>query len=741
MTGTAAFITTDFSPGSIPPIPGGCAYYRCFLPMQAMRIEARLGLPAWTGEDGFGIQSDKNEALFGFDLVVMKLLMDRRLPNQMRMAQALGQKIIVDVDDFYDDLPESNLAHEATDPRLHKFANREHYREIILAADMVTVTTPFLLDYYSRIHPCVRMIRNGVLPDQFNVRKVRDRKPVLGWVGGVPWRGGDLETMREWLPGFLEKHDLMFHHAGHADMVPGSDRPVQPIWELTGIPRERITTSPLRVLDEYHLMFDFDIGLIPLNDIPFNHAKCLYNGTMISTNRGLLRADQVKPGDQVWTQNQQWRLVQATQSTPTRNGLLIQTKSGRRIKVTPEHRLWVNDQWMEARFIEVGHVMQSVPMEASEAGYVRVPWPTQARRTKQGQWADYKNSEDVASIQISERWGRIFGLFAGDGACAGKTQITISCDGLDQDLISLVMDDFQKIGLTPTTEKMSTFDGVLLRRRAVRVASSHLSKVLVDLGMAEWRENTTKAKRIVCVPDVIFRSPANVIAAFLSGLFEADGTVNESNVSMTTIHQEFAGQVQLLLAMLGIQSSVQYRKTTYVHNGEKKIGKGAYMISLRRASADVFAQKIGFLSERKRERLARLAAKPHSNAYQPMQWDDPVVSVIDCEIESPIDIQVDGEEFVADGLRSHNSHLKGLEYSASGIPFVASALPEYEYLAGCGVGRVAYDSDGWVQHLEALLDYRTRKRDARINLENVRRDHSIMARETEWQAVVSELLG
>lgn len=360
MTGTAAFITTDFSPGSIPPIPGGCAYYRCFLPMQAMRIEARLGLPAWTGEDGFGIQSDKNEALFGFDLVVMKLLMDRRLPNQMRMAQALGQKIIVDVDDFYDDLPESNLAHEATDPTLHKFANREHYREIILTADMVTVTTPFLLDYYSRIHPCVRMIRNGVLPEQFDVRKVRDRKPVLGWVGGVPWRGGDLETMRGWLPDFLEKHDLMFHHAGHAEMVPGSDRPVQPIWELTGIPRERITTSPLRVLDEYHLMFDFDIGLIPLNDIPFNHAK--------------------------------------------------------------------------------------------------------------------------------------------------------SC-------------------------------------------------------------------------------------------------------------------------------------------------------------------------------------------------------------------------------------LKGLEYSASGIPFVASALPEYEYLAQCGVGRIAYDPDDWVRHLEALLDYRTRKRDARINLENVRRDHSIMARETEWQAVVSELLG
>lgn len=278
MTVSMAFLTYDFSPGSNPPIPGGCCYYRCFLPMQAVGVEARLGMPAWTGQDGFGIQIEPTKALFGFDVVLTKLLMDRRLVNQIKVAQSVGQKIIVDVDDFYDDLPEQNLAHAATDPANNRIVNRDHYRAIIDAADMVTVTTPFLYDYYSKLHPCVRLIRNGVLPEQFTVRKMRDRKPVVGWVGGVPWRGGDLETLREWLPDFLEEHDLMFHHSGHTDTVPGFSGKVHTFAELSGIPVERMTTSPLKPLTEYHDMFSFDIGIIPLTDIPFNRAKSCLKG-------------------------------------------------------------------------------------------------------------------------------------------------------------------------------------------------------------------------------------------------------------------------------------------------------------------------------------------------------------------------------------------------------------------------------------------------------------------------------
>lgn len=231
-----------------------------------------MGFPAWTGVHGFGLMSSQTTGQFGYTTVVMKQLMERSLPYQMRAAQKLGQRIIVDVDDHYDALPESNQAFHITSPDFSKWQNREHYRAVIMQADAVTVATPELYEHYAAMRDNVTLIRNAVLLDEWQPRKVRDRKPVLGWVGGVPWRGGDLETLAEWLPDFLDEHDLMFHHSGHDDGSPS-------FVELTGVRPERVSTSPLVTLDLYmKTMFTFDIGLVPLTNIPFNRAKSCLKG-------------------------------------------------------------------------------------------------------------------------------------------------------------------------------------------------------------------------------------------------------------------------------------------------------------------------------------------------------------------------------------------------------------------------------------------------------------------------------
>lgn len=269
---TVAFLTRDFSPGTSPPIPGGCAYYRCFLPMQAVGVPAQMGFPAWTGADGFGLMASRDRANFGYTTVVMKQLMERSLPYQIKAAQKLRQRVIVDVDDHYDALPESNQAFHITSPDFSRWQNRDIYREVIMLADDVVVTTPELFEHYSRLRGNVRIIRNAVLLDEFQQRKVSERKPVIGWVGGVPWRGGDLETLQAWLPDFLDEHDLMFHHSGHSDSSPS-------FAELSGVNPERVSTSPLVTLDNYmKTMFTFDIGIVPLNDIPFNRAKSFLKG-------------------------------------------------------------------------------------------------------------------------------------------------------------------------------------------------------------------------------------------------------------------------------------------------------------------------------------------------------------------------------------------------------------------------------------------------------------------------------
>lgn len=269
-----AFLTNDFS--TYPDgkeVPGGCCYYRCSLPMYACGYPAKLGRPAFSPDHGFGVKQIGGGEVYGFDTVVLKLIMFRWTHRQMVISQQLGQRVIVDIDDAFDFLPEANKAWEVTHPKKNKVMNRDHYRAVIDQADGLIVSTPFLYEYHSKTHPDVRLVRNGVYPQMFDVKR-QEAKPVLGWVGSIPFRGGDLETLREWLPAFLEEHDLMFHHSG--DTVIEGD----PIFsQVAGIPEERMTYTPQVPIDQYqHLFSHFDIGIVPLTDIPFNHAKSCIKG-------------------------------------------------------------------------------------------------------------------------------------------------------------------------------------------------------------------------------------------------------------------------------------------------------------------------------------------------------------------------------------------------------------------------------------------------------------------------------
>lgn len=59
------------------------------------------------------------------------------------------------------------------------------------------------------------------------------------------------------------------------------------------------------------------------------------------------------------------------------------------------------------------------------------------------------------------------------------------------------------------------------------------------------------------------------------------------------------------------------------------------------------------------------------------------------------------------------SNIKGLEYAAAGIPFIASPLPEYVSLAEeHGIGRLAKTTKDWVREIKALQDFDMRLEEA-----------------------------
>jgi hypothetical protein len=277
---TICYITGDWSWGTEPLQPNGCAWYRCKLPMDELGKRGwitGMGFPGFSKEKGFGLIVQEGQVIHGWDIVVMKLLMQREVLEGMDYAESLGQKVVVDVDDWYEGLPESNRAFKVTDSKNNPDNNREIYAEIIRRAFAITVSTPFLYDYYSSKRKNVYLVRNGIdisIPGRWtNVpRNSAKHRMAIGWVGATDWRSHDLEQIAPWLSNYMGKNKLHFHHSGHNQSSPNA-------CDLLQISKKHFRSCGLAPILSYPQLFrHFDIGIVPLNDIPFNHAKSFIKG-------------------------------------------------------------------------------------------------------------------------------------------------------------------------------------------------------------------------------------------------------------------------------------------------------------------------------------------------------------------------------------------------------------------------------------------------------------------------------
>jgi hypothetical protein len=270
---SVAFISGDWNNQVSPPEANGCAYYRQVLPAaQLGRLgweDVLVGQPVPNSEHGIGLQY-QDGALYGFDTIQIKLIMHQSASQLIRLHQAKGQRVIVDVDDFHFSMHKENVAHAATDPHANPTNNRAHYEAGIRAADTVTVSTAFLADFYSRRCRDVRLIRNGIDAERFHV-VTQPEKPTIGWLGGTMWRSGDLELLRDWLPQFVADHDIPVHHSGHI--------PSDPRHFGVRVGLRRVGTISMKPVSGVPQMLDpIHIGLVPLVRNDFNEAKSFLKG-------------------------------------------------------------------------------------------------------------------------------------------------------------------------------------------------------------------------------------------------------------------------------------------------------------------------------------------------------------------------------------------------------------------------------------------------------------------------------
>ena len=271
---TVSFLTFDWAFGTNPLEPNGCAWYRCYLPMKELEKHGwvtGIGFPGYNDQHGFGMLIPDDKAVHGWDIIVMKLIMMKSVAEKIDDAKSKGQKIVVDIDDWFEGLEKSNMAYEMTDPEKNPDNNRDHYMYIIKNADAIITSTPFLYDFYKnqKGYDNVYMVRNGIDLPRWRQRNDHSRGlPQFGWVGATPWRSMDLEQLSPWFGDFLDKNHLSFHHSGNIINAPAAA-------DQLGIPRSvKKSKEPMKPISKYPELFrKIDVGMVPLNNVMFNHAK------------------------------------------------------------------------------------------------------------------------------------------------------------------------------------------------------------------------------------------------------------------------------------------------------------------------------------------------------------------------------------------------------------------------------------------------------------------------------------
>jgi glycosyltransferase involved in cell wall biosynthesis len=225
-----------------------------------------MGTLTWQ-TDRFSIR-DADDILHAVDMVIMQRLMHGTLADHIHKARAIGQVIVNDLDDWYWGLDPSNDAFMSSHPKTNPTENRDHYKKVLASSTLVTVSTKYLADRIkSFVHCPILVLENTVDISRFTPHVHTDSSvPVVGWVGATSHRSSDLEIMRGIINPLLAGNEVEFQHSGNHLNAPS-------VASLLGLHDDQVKTLNAVDATLYPSLLTMDVGIAPLRDTPFNHAK------------------------------------------------------------------------------------------------------------------------------------------------------------------------------------------------------------------------------------------------------------------------------------------------------------------------------------------------------------------------------------------------------------------------------------------------------------------------------------
>ena len=329
---------------------------------------------------------------------------------------------------------------------------------------------------------------------------------------------------------------------------------------------------------------------------------CLTGDTLVTTDRGLVRLAEL--GDVYGDRWQDIELVVSTDEGPRRatkffvNGeeptRAIRTEGGYAIQGTLTHRVKIVDAqsgawaWKRLADIAPGDLLP-LQMGGLPGEPRRVPLPVLDQAYYVGD--RHLQVPDEVTADLAE----LVGYFMGDGSLHAKgIRLCVADSDLDvAERLGVLSKEL--FGLAPVVTQQQGYQEVVLQ-------SVRLARWWQAAGFAKTLPEADHVGKgwVPRVPSAILEAndPA-VYAAFLRGLFEADGTVLDGVPSVSTAHQSFAAETRTLLLALGLATTT--RRTTS--------GWGGDILQVRLRNADHalnFDEMVGFIGERKSKLLVAL---------------------------------------------------------------------------------------------------------------------------------------
>ena len=345
------------------------------------------------------------------------------------------------------------------------------------------------------------------------------------------------------------------------------------------VPRSLNQRSYLEQIEQHDMVFG--IG-------PAGTGKCASADSLVLTTRGMIeigrlaygtRADEAVPieltvhgieGPEPAT-----RLYDGGESDTLR----IRTRLGYTVEVTPEHPLLVLESagalnWRRADALKTGDYLalqrgQRMFGDRIGLGYTVALDPHD------------HSSKPVHVEALDDGLAYLTGLLVGDGCLTARNRVILT--SADPEAVAALHGFARRCGLHVFPNFNRPHDHV--------VASKGLYLLLERMGLSTGPARTKR------IPHAILGAPERFVAAFLSGLFDADGTVDrrDGTISYSTVSPTLAAQVHTVLLNFGVVASRGIKRGIY--KGQRHLSE---RLTITGAEAERFDALIGFRLERKR---------------------------------------------------------------------------------------------------------------------------------------------